>query len=170
MTVLSFLACFASKRGFIMASRFGLSTVKSMFLSFRRHLAKVSRARASLISRRFEILAPVFCCSGVVICWGVQRSPSLFVTPKNPKVLSKSKATCAIPIGLSHKIDMSRTRGVKGRMDTLPPHELTPEALKYIESMTPEQRQLHELAIRMLGSSYFVERTRGFEKYKERRK
>jgi hypothetical protein len=55
-------------------------------------------------------------------------------------------------------------------MDTLPPHELTPEALKYIESMTPEQRQLHELAIRMLGSSYFVERTRGFEKYKERRK
>jgi hypothetical protein len=57
-----------------------------------------------------------------------------------------------------------------GRMDALPPHELTPEALKYIESMTPEQRQLHELAIRMLGSSYFVERTRGFEKYKESRK
>jgi hypothetical protein len=55
-------------------------------------------------------------------------------------------------------------------MDALPPHELTPEALKYIESMTPEQRQLHELAIRMLGSSYFVERTRGFEQYMKERK
>jgi hypothetical protein len=55
-------------------------------------------------------------------------------------------------------------------MDALPPHELTPEALKYIESMTPEQRQLHELAIRMLGSSNYVERTRGFEQYLKERK
>lgn len=55
-------------------------------------------------------------------------------------------------------------------MDTLPPHKLTPEAVKYIESMTPEQRKLHELAVRMLGSSYFVERTRGFEQYEKERK
>ena len=53
-------------------------------------------------------------------------------------------------------------------MDTLPPHQPTPEALKYIESMTPAQKELHELAIQMLGSSYFVERTRGFEEYLKR--
>jgi hypothetical protein len=47
-------------------------------------------------------------------------------------------------------------------------HPLTPEGMKYIESMTPLQKKLHELAIRMLGSSYFVERTRGFEEYKKR--
>ena len=165
----TFLAFFASIKCGKKASRFGRRTVKSISLSFRRHLAKVSRARASLISRRFEIFASVLCCYGVVTCWGVQRSPSLLVSPKNPKVLSKSKATWAIPIGSSHKIDM-RGNTRTGRMDTLPPHELTPEALKYIESMTPEQRQLHELAIRMLGSSYFVERTRGFEQYLKERK
>lgn len=53
-------------------------------------------------------------------------------------------------------------------MDTLPPHQPTPDALKYIESMTPAQKELHELAIQMLGSSYFVERTRGFEEYLKR--
>lgn len=55
-------------------------------------------------------------------------------------------------------------------MKTLPPHPVKGDALKYIESMSPEQRKLHELAIRMLGSSYFVERTRGFEKYRDSRK
>jgi hypothetical protein len=45
------------------------------------------------------------------------------------------------------------------------PHPLTPEAIKYIASMTPQQKALHELAIEKLGSSYFVERTRGFEEY-----
>jgi len=50
-------------------------------------------------------------------------------------------------------------------MDPLPPHKPTPEAMKYIKSMTPEKKKLHELAVKMLGSSYFVERTRGFEDY-----
>jgi hypothetical protein len=45
-------------------------------------------------------------------------------------------------------------------------HPLTPEAVKYIESMTPLQKKLHELAAEKLGSSYFVERTRGFEEYR----
>ena len=49
-----------------------------------------------------------------------------------------------------------------------PVHPLTPEAQKYVASMTPEQRKLHELAIEKLGSSYFVERTRGFEEYMKR--
>ena len=50
-------------------------------------------------------------------------------------------------------------------MDPLPPHKPTAEAMKYIKSMTPEKKKLHELAVKMLGSSYFVERTRGFEDY-----
>jgi hypothetical protein len=49
-----------------------------------------------------------------------------------------------------------------------PVHPLTPEAAKYVASMTPDQRKLHELAIEKLGSSYFVERTRGFEDYMKR--
>jgi hypothetical protein len=47
----------------------------------------------------------------------------------------------------------------------VPIHPPTPEAIKYIALMTPRQRELHELAIKKLGSSYFVERTRGFEEY-----
>ena len=49
-----------------------------------------------------------------------------------------------------------------------PVHPLTPEAAKYVAAMTVEQRKLHELAIEKLGSSYFVERTRGFEEYMKR--
>ena len=50
----------------------------------------------------------------------------------------------------------------------VPVHNPTPEALKYLESMTPDQKKLHELAIKMLASSYFVERTRGFEDWKKK--
>jgi hypothetical protein len=49
-------------------------------------------------------------------------------------------------------------------------HPLSAEAIKYIESMTPDQKALHELAIEKLGSSYFVERTRGFEEYMKTKK
>ena len=45
------------------------------------------------------------------------------------------------------------------------PHPLTPEAEKYVSSMTAQQRQLHELAIVSLASSYFVEKTHGFRAY-----
>lgn len=44
-------------------------------------------------------------------------------------------------------------------------HEPTPEAKKYLDEGTPTQKKLDALAIQMLGSSYFVERTRGFEEY-----
>jgi hypothetical protein len=49
---------------------------------------------------------------------------------------------------------------------TLPPHPIPPEAAAYVASFTPAQRDLHELAVKMLGSSYFVERTHGFAKWK----
>jgi hypothetical protein len=47
-------------------------------------------------------------------------------------------------------------------MDKLPPHPITKEAQKYIDAMTPLQKELHEMAIIGLGSSYFVERTKGY--------
>jgi hypothetical protein len=53
--------------------------------------------------------------------------------------------------------------GLNGQhMEKLPPHVPTPEAQKYIDSMTPDQKALHEMAIVGLGSSYFVERTKGY--------
>jgi hypothetical protein len=48
---------------------------------------------------------------------------------------------------------------------TTPLHHLTPEAQQYVSSMTPSQRQLHELATVSLASSYFVEKTHGFRAY-----
>jgi hypothetical protein len=51
----------------------------------------------------------------------------------------------------------------------LPPHPVAPEAEAYVAAMTPQQKELHELAIKMLGSSYFVERTHGFAKWKAAR-
>jgi hypothetical protein len=50
--------------------------------------------------------------------------------------------------------------------EELPPHPLTPEAEAYLASRNPKERALHELAVKMLGSSYFVERTNGFRKWK----
>jgi len=47
----------------------------------------------------------------------------------------------------------------------VPVHPLTPEGLKYVSSMAPVQKQLHELAIVSLASSYFVEKTHGFQAY-----
>lgn len=48
----------------------------------------------------------------------------------------------------------------------LPPHRLSPEESAYLQSLSEEGRTLHELAVKMLGSSYFVERTHGFRKWK----
>ncbi len=50
--------------------------------------------------------------------------------------------------------------------EVLPAHPVAPEAEAYVAAMTPAQRELHELAVKMLGSSYFVERTHGYRKWK----
>jgi hypothetical protein len=47
----------------------------------------------------------------------------------------------------------------------LPPHPVVDKAAEYIAGMTVQQKELHELATQMLGSSYFVERTHGFRKW-----
>jgi hypothetical protein len=55
-------------------------------------------------------------------------------------------------------------------METLPPHPIVAEAAEYIEQMTPAQKELHVLAQQKLGSSYFVERTKGFVEWKAKQK
>jgi hypothetical protein len=47
----------------------------------------------------------------------------------------------------------------------LPPHPVSKEGEAYLATLTAEQLELHELAVKMLGSSYFVERTHGFRKW-----
>jgi hypothetical protein len=42
---------------------------------------------------------------------------------------------------------------------------VAPEAEPYLASLSPAARELHELAVKMLGSSYFVERTHGYQKW-----
>ena len=51
-----------------------------------------------------------------------------------------------------------------------PPHPITLEASQYLRSLTPAQLELHEIATKLLGSSYFVERTKGFLDWKNGRK
>ena len=48
----------------------------------------------------------------------------------------------------------------------LPPHPVPPEAAAYVAGFTPAQKELHEMAVKLLGSSYFVERTHGYRKWK----
>jgi hypothetical protein len=57
----------------------------------------------------------------------------------------------------------------KEKKEVLPPHKPSSEAGYYILSMTPAQLELHEMAKEKLGSSYFVERSKGFLKWKESR-
>ncbi len=45
------------------------------------------------------------------------------------------------------------------------PHSLNEKERQYIDTMSPQEKQLHELAVKMLGSSYFVGKTHGFTKW-----
>jgi hypothetical protein len=54
----------------------------------------------------------------------------------------------------------------KNRMDILPPHSITKEGQEYLKGLDARGKELHVLAIKMLGSSYFVERTLGFKRWK----
>ena len=46
---------------------------------------------------------------------------------------------------------------------THPEHAISPEGKQFLASLTQEQRNLQILAQKMLGSSYFVEKTHGFK-------
>jgi hypothetical protein len=51
----------------------------------------------------------------------------------------------------------------------LPPHVLNEREEAFVAKMTPKERRLHEIATKMLGSSYFVEWTHAFQKAKAQR-
>jgi hypothetical protein len=44
-----------------------------------------------------------------------------------------------------------------------PEHPISPEGKQFLASLTQEQRNLQILAQKMLGSSYFIEKTHGFK-------
>jgi len=44
-----------------------------------------------------------------------------------------------------------------------PPHVIPESAVKFLEAMSEKERQLHELAIELLGSSYFVETSHAYK-------
>lgn len=46
---------------------------------------------------------------------------------------------------------------------THPEHPISPEGKQFLASLTQEQRNLQVLAQKMLGSSYFIEKTHGFK-------
>jgi hypothetical protein len=52
------------------------------------------------------------------------------------------------------------------RYEPPPPHEIPEEAVAYVAQMSQKDRELHELAVQLLGSSYFVEWSAGFKKWK----
>ncbi len=47
-----------------------------------------------------------------------------------------------------------------------PPHAVPKEAAAYVGQMDSRTRRLHEMAQKLLGSSYFVEFSHGFQKWK----
>jgi hypothetical protein len=46
-----------------------------------------------------------------------------------------------------------------------PPHKIPETALPYLAALSEQEHALHQLAIELLGSSYFVETSHGFVKW-----
>lgn len=46
------------------------------------------------------------------------------------------------------------------------PHAIDDKGAQFLASLTEKERELHKLATEMLGSSYFVEKTHAFNKWK----
>jgi hypothetical protein len=45
------------------------------------------------------------------------------------------------------------------------PHAVSEKGKAFLGSLPPKERELHSLATKMLGSSYFVEKTHAFVKW-----
>jgi hypothetical protein len=56
------------------------------------------------------------------------------------------------------------------RYEPPPPHEIPEEAAAYVAQMSPRDRELHDLAVQLLGSSYFVEWSAGFKKWRAKQR
>ena len=63
-----------------------------------------------------------------------------------------------------------QTQQAQGPYIPLEPHTPPPETAAYIAAMTPRERELHKLAVKLLGSSYFVEYSHGFAQSKAAKK
>lgn len=50
----------------------------------------------------------------------------------------------------------------------LPPPHLEKEVQEYLSQMDEKHRRLHEIAVKTLASSYFVERSHGFLNWKKK--
>jgi hypothetical protein len=64
----------------------------------------------------------------------------------------------------------SRLAASKVDMEPQAPHEIPEEAKPFIAAMTDTERALHEMAIELLGSSYFVESSHAFKRWKASQK
>jgi hypothetical protein len=47
------------------------------------------------------------------------------------------------------------------------PHEITTQGMEFLKTLTPREFERHLLAQKMLGSSYFVEKTAQFKKWND---
>ena len=50
-----------------------------------------------------------------------------------------------------------------------PVHPLSKEEELFLQTLTPKERTLHDLAIKKLGSSYVVWKSHAFQKWKEQK-
>ena len=48
----------------------------------------------------------------------------------------------------------------------LPPHSLPSDSEVFLNSCSPEERSVHIMAIKELGSSYFMEKSHGYRSWK----
>lgn len=48
-------------------------------------------------------------------------------------------------------------------------HSLNDEEIEFVKSLTPKQLALHNLAIKKLGSSYFVWKSHAFNEWKQKK-
>lgn len=49
-----------------------------------------------------------------------------------------------------------------------PPHALNDQEKKFMASLPPKEKELHELATKMLGSSYFAGKTHAFTAWQKK--
>jgi hypothetical protein len=62
---------------------------------------------------------------------------------------------------------MSTEQSTRQHYTPPPPHPLPPDAAKFLASLDPVNRRLHEIAAKSLGSSYFMDRCHGYKNWKK---
>ena len=51
-----------------------------------------------------------------------------------------------------------------------PPHKLNTQEKAFLKQLKPQEKELHELATQMLGSSYFVGKTHAYTAWEKKQK